>query len=143
MAARLIESEHRVAAVDLRVGGAGLRVAAADRWHDPQEGPLSQVGYDRLLALTDSRYRLSTIVGRRAAQLKGGIPTTLDPDEMPEARLNTVTLAMKEFELGREVRFGEDLPTADELRRTVQDERRREEPTFTVSRPTFDDDDDI
>lgn len=104
---------------------------------------MSQVGYDRLLALTDSRYRLSTIVARRAAQLKGGIPTTLGADEMPEARLNSVTLAMKEFELGREVRFGEDLPSADELRRTVQDERRREEPTFTVSRQAFDEDDDV
>jgi DNA-directed RNA polymerase subunit K/omega len=42
------------------------------------------------MALTDSRSRLSMIVARRAAQLKGGIPTTLDAEEMPEAGQNTV-----------------------------------------------------
>jgi DNA-directed RNA polymerase subunit omega len=103
---------------------------------------MAQTGYDSLLALTDSRYRLSMIVARRAAQLKGGIPTTLDADEMPEARQNTVTISMKEFELGRDVRFGEDLPSSDELRRTVLEERRREEPSFTVTRAPFGDEDD-
>jgi DNA-directed RNA polymerase subunit omega len=103
---------------------------------------MAQTGYDSLLALTDSRYRLSMIVARRAAQLKGGIPTTLDADEMPEARQNTVTISMKEFELGRDVRFGEDLPSSDELRHTVLEERRREEPSFTVTRTPFADEDD-
>jgi DNA-directed RNA polymerase subunit omega len=94
---------------------------------------VAQEGYDRLMALTDSRYRLSMIVARRAAQLKGGVPTTLDVDEQPDTR-NTVTLAMKELELGRGVRWGDELPAWDELRRFVVDERRREEPSFTVSR---------
>jgi DNA-directed RNA polymerase subunit omega len=84
---------------------------------------VAQEGYDRLMALTDSRYRLSMIVARRAAQLKGGIPTTLDSDEMPAARQNTVSVAMREFELGREVRWGDELPTFDELKRTVVEER--------------------
>ena len=105
---------------------------------------MAQTGYDRLLALTDSRYRLSIIVARRAAQLKGGIPTTLGVDEMPEARLNSVTISMKEFELGRDLRFGDDLPTSDDLRRVVLEERRREEPSFTVTRaPSDDEDDDV
>lgn len=103
---------------------------------------MAQTGYDRLLALTDSRYRLSMIVARRAAQLKGGIPTTLAPEELPEARQNTVTLSMREFELGRDVRFGEDLPASEELRRVVLEERRREEPSFTVTRAPVEDDDD-
>lgn len=103
---------------------------------------MAQTGYDRLLALTDSRYRLSMIVARRAAQLKGGIPTTLAPDELPEADQNSVSVAMREFEADRDVRFGEDLPTTDELRRTVLEERRREEPSFTVTRAAFDEDDD-
>lgn len=103
---------------------------------------MAQEGYDRLMALTDSRYRLSMIVARRAAQLKGGIPTTLDPDELPEAAQNTVSVAMREFELARDVRWGDELPSFDELRRTVVEERRREEPSFTVSRISFDSDDD-
>lgn len=102
---------------------------------------MAQEGYDRLMALTDSRYRLSMIVARRAAQLKGGIPTTLGEAELPAARHNTVTLAMREFELGRDVLWGDHLPSFDELRRTVAEERRREEPSFTVSRITFEDDD--
>lgn len=102
---------------------------------------MAQEGYDRLMALTDSRYRLSMIVARRAAQLKGGIPTTLDAEEMPEAGQNTVSVAMREFELGREVRWGDELPTFDELKRTVVEERRREEPSFTVSRVSFESDD--
>jgi DNA-directed RNA polymerase subunit omega len=102
---------------------------------------VAQEGYDRLMALTDSRYRLSMIVARRAAQLKGGIPTTLDAEEMPEAGQNTVSVAMREFELGREVRWGDELPTFDELKRTVVEERRREEPSFTVSRISFESDD--
>ena len=103
---------------------------------------MAQTGYDRLLALTDSRYRLSMIVARRAAQLKGGIPTTLDVEELPPAHQNTVTISMKEFELGRDVRFGEDLPASEDLRRVVLEERRREEPSFTVTRAPFEDEDD-
>jgi DNA-directed RNA polymerase subunit omega len=104
---------------------------------------MAQEGYDRLMALTDSRYRLSMIVARRAAQLKGGIPSTLSYDEMPAARLNSVSIAMREFEYGREVLWGDDsLPSFEELKRTVNEERRREEPTFTVSRISFEDDDD-
>jgi DNA-directed RNA polymerase subunit omega len=102
---------------------------------------VAQEGYDRLMALTDSRYRLSMIVARRAAQLKGGVPTTLDVDEQPRTS-NTVTIAMKELELGRDVRWGDELPAWDELRRVVVDERRREEPTFTVSRADLFADDD-
>lgn len=102
---------------------------------------MAQEGYDRLMALTDSRYRLSMIVARRAAQLKGGIPTTLDDQDMPDAAQNTVSVAMREFELGRDVRWGDELPTFDELKRTVVEERRREEPSFTVSRISFEGDD--
>jgi hypothetical protein len=41
---------------------------------------------------------------------------------------------MREFELGRDVRWGDELPSFDELKRTVVEEKRREEPSFTVSR---------
>jgi DNA-directed RNA polymerase subunit omega len=102
---------------------------------------VAQEGYDRLMALTDSRYRLSVIVARRAAQLKAGIPTTLGVDEVPPARGNTVSVAMKELSLGRGVLFGTDLPSADDLRRVVLEERRREEAAYSVIRPPVPDDD--
>lgn len=77
---------------------------------------MAQEGYDRLMGLTDSRYRLSMIVARRAAQLKLGVPPLLDEDELPDT-VNTVTLAMKEFELGKPIRWGADLPDVEALRR--------------------------
>lgn len=93
---------------------------------------MAQEGYDTLMSLTDSRYRLSMIVARRAAQLKAGIPTTLDPDVAPRTT-NTVTLAMKELEGSNGIVWGDDLPSTDELRRLV--EKRPEEPAFGVARP--------
>jgi DNA-directed RNA polymerase subunit omega len=102
---------------------------------------MAQAGYDRLMALTDSRYRLSMIVARRAAQLKQGVPTVLDVDEQPRTQ-NTVTIAMKELELGRGVIWGDELPAWDDLRRLVVEERKREEPSFTVSRADLFRDDD-
>ena len=103
---------------------------------------MAQEGYDALMTLTDSRYRLSMIVARRAAQLKGGVPTTLAIEEQPDTT-NTVTIAMRELQLGRGVYWGDELPSWDELRRHVVDERKREEPNFTVSRAdVFVDDED-
>lgn len=93
---------------------------------------MAQEGYDTLMALTDSRYRLSMIVARRAAQLKAGIPTTLAAEEAAHTS-NTVTLAMKELEGDREIVWGDDLPSTEDLRRLV--ERRPEEPSFGVARP--------
>lgn len=88
---------------------------------------MSQEGYDRLMALTDSRYRLSMIVARRAAQLKLGVPPLLEEDELP-GTVNTVTLAMKEFELGKPIRWGTDLPDIEALRRTVTPPRQEVAP---------------
>lgn len=95
---------------------------------------MAQEGFDELLALTDSRYRLSMIVARRAAQLKGGIPPLLSAEEMPSSgRQNTVTLAMKELQLDKELRWGNDLPSLEELRRTHEHSRRGQESEFTPS----------
>ncbi len=102
---------------------------------------MAQEGYDALMALTDSRYRLSMIVARRAAQLKGGVPTTLAIEEQPDTG-NTVTIAMHELRLGRGIHWGDELPSWDELRRHVVEERRREEQNFTVSRADLFSDDD-
>ncbi len=80
---------------------------------------MAQEGYDKLITLTDSRYRLSVVVGRRAAQLKSGIPSVLPREERPRGE-NSVTLAMKELELGAGVVWGDDLPTLAELSRAVE-----------------------
>lgn len=93
---------------------------------------MAQEGYDTLMALTDSRYRLSMIVARRAAQLKAGIPTTLEGDVAPRTS-NTVSIAMKELESTSDIVWGDELPSAEDLRRLV--ERRPEEPSFGVARP--------
>ncbi len=87
---------------------------------------MAQDGYDTLLNLTDSRYRLSIVVARRAAQLKSGVPSLLSDDEMPDAASNTVTVAMEELIRGKEISWGEDLPNDASLR-DVRARQRREE----------------
>lgn len=87
---------------------------------------MAQEGYDTLLNLTDSRYRLSIIVARRAAQLKSGVPSLLAPEDMPEARSNTVSVAMKELVDALPIRWGEDLPSEAQLREVRARERREE-----------------
>lgn len=79
---------------------------------------MAQEGYDRLMALTDSRYRMTMIVARRAAQLKTGVPTLLEEHERPETS-NTVTIAMKELELGKPIEWGDDLPSTEEIMRAL------------------------
>jgi DNA-directed RNA polymerase subunit omega len=101
---------------------------------------MAQIGFDKLMTLTDSRYRLSMIVARRAAQLKAGIPSTLPSELYPKTR-NTVTIAMKELELGLGIVWGEDLPSMEELRQMLERERRQEEAAYTISRQARDEDD--
>ena len=87
---------------------------------------MAQEGYDRLLSLTDSRYRLSIVVARRAAQLKSGVPSLLDSDEMPTAKTNTVSVAMAELRTGKGIVWGEDLPSDVSLREARARQRREE-----------------
>lgn len=101
---------------------------------------MAQEGFDTLMSLTESRYRLSMVVARRAAQLKVGIPSVLPKDEVPHTR-NTVTIAMKELEERAGVRWGNDLPSTDELKNLIERERREEPSSYSVSRRAFDDED--
>lgn len=93
---------------------------------------MAQEAFDKLMAMTDSRYRLSIVVARRAAQLKNGIPPLLDHEEMPKTR-NTVTIALEELARGKPIRWGKDLPSNEELRQEVQRERRLDSPNYSVS----------
>lgn len=86
---------------------------------------MAQEGYDDLMALTDSRYRLSMIVARRAAQLKSGFPPLLAEEELPDNQ-NTVTIAMRELRSGKPVRWGDELPSSNELQEARTQARRRE-----------------
>lgn len=100
---------------------------------------MAQEGYDKLISLTDSRYRLSMIVARRAAQLKMGIPTMLPPGTLDSLE-NSVTVAMKELEIGAGIIWGDDLPVQDDLKRLVEVPKR--EPANAYVGTPFDDDDD-
>ncbi|MEX2501102.1 MAG: DNA-directed RNA polymerase subunit omega [Trueperaceae bacterium] len=89
---------------------------------------MAQPGYDVLLDKTDSRYRLSMIIGGRAAQLKTGAPTLLTPEEMPDAASNTVSVAMVELRTGKPLVWGLDLPTDEQLAAARSKARRGEAP---------------
>lgn len=102
---------------------------------------MAQEGFDTLMTLTESRYKLSMVTARRAAQLKLGIPSVLGKDDLPKTR-NTVTIAMKELEQGAGVRWGNDLPSTDELRNLIERERREEPSAYSVSRRKHNDEDD-
>ncbi len=100
---------------------------------------MAQEGYDTLISLTDSRYRLSMVVARRAAQLKSGIPSVLDVDELPRTE-NSVTIAMKELETTDRIKWGDDLPSMDELKR-VAEPPKPVEPAAGLGATPFDEDD--
>jgi DNA-directed RNA polymerase subunit omega len=99
---------------------------------------VAQEGYDTLIALTDSRYRLSMIVARRAAQLKSGIPSVLDVTELPRTE-NSVTIAMKELESTDSIKWGDELPSSEELKRVA--EPPKPEPAAVFTPAPFDEDD--
>ncbi|MGL4609289.1 MAG: DNA-directed RNA polymerase subunit omega [Trueperaceae bacterium] len=107
---------------------------------------MAQEAYDKLMEMTDSRYRLSMIAARRAAQLKAGVATTLSPSEQPKTK-NSVTIALKELALDKGIQWGNDdtLPTNEELKQTVEREMRaHREQNYTITRldaPEEDDDD--
>ena len=79
---------------------------------------VAQRGFDILRETTDSRYRLSMVVGRRAAQLKKGVPSTVTGKVVPGTE-NAVSAAMKELELGTGVRWDNNLPSALEISSAV------------------------
>lgn len=96
---------------------------------------MSQKGFDILREVTDSRYRLSLVVGRRAAQLKQGVPSTVTNKVVPRGE-NAVTEAMRELELGTGVVWGDALPSAEEIGSIIREDRRefdREAAQYSVT----------
>lgn len=85
---------------------------------------MAEPGIDTLLALTDSKYRLTVVTAKRAQQLLrySFKNTVLSPEEYPRMRTlegekpdpNAVTWAMQELKSGRLV-IGENLIAEDRL----------------------------
>ena len=84
---------------------------------------MAQKGFDILREVTDSRYRLSMVVGRRAAQLKKGVPSTVTGKVVPDSK-NSVSAAMEELELGTGVVWGNDLPSFLDINSVVAQDQR-------------------
>jgi len=87
---------------------------------------VAQRGFDILREATDSRYRLSMVVGRRAAQLKKGVPSTATGKVIPGTE-NAVSAAMKELELGTGVLWGKDLPSFGDINSVVDQDQRAQQ----------------
>lgn len=68
---------------------------------------MAEKDIDKLLSLTDSKYRLSVVIAKRAIQLKLGAPSVLSPETRAKTH-NLVTQAMRELATGKLV-LGEDL----------------------------------
>lgn len=91
---------------------------------------MAQEGYDELMRLSDSRYTLSMITARRAAQLKAGLPSVLPADAYPATR-NTVTIAMHELRFSNRLTWGDDLPDEKTIKQTLEQDR---EDTYSISK---------
>ena len=75
----------------------------------PGEGRIfmAEKGIDRLLELTDSKYRLSVVIAKRALELKAGVPPVIPPEQRVGIK-NNVTIAMREMATGK-LEWGEDM----------------------------------
>lgn len=62
---------------------------------------------DKLLSMTDSKYRLSVVTAKRALQLRSGAPSVLPTEQRVRTR-NLVTQAMRELATGK-LTVGTDL----------------------------------
>jgi len=91
---------------------------------------VAEPGIDKLLALTDNKYKLTVVIAKRAQQLLrfNFKNTVLAPPEWPKMRTiegelpdpNPVTWAMRELRTGRLV-VGEDLIPEDKLGRAMEE----------------------
>lgn len=97
---------------------------------------MAQKDYDELMKLTDSRYKLTMIVSRRAAQLKYGATDTLTKKPIPREK-NAVSAAMEELVEGDSIKWGDDLPDQVTILQTAQNENRerhdKQENAFSIT----------
>ncbi|MDL2344209.1 DNA-directed RNA polymerase subunit omega [Deinococcus sp. MIMF12] len=61
---------------------------------------MAEKDIDKLLSLTDSKYRLSVVTAKRALQLRSGAPSVVSNEQRARTH-NLVTLAMRELATGK------------------------------------------
>ncbi|WP_287416549.1 DNA-directed RNA polymerase subunit omega [Oceanithermus sp.] len=91
---------------------------------------MAEPGIDKLLALTDNKYKLTVVIAKRAQQLLrfNFKNTVLAPPEWPKMRTiegelpdpNPVTWSTRELQTGRLV-IGENLIPEDKLSRVMEE----------------------
>ena len=81
---------------------------------------MAEKDIDKLLSMTDSKYRLSVVVAKRAIQLRSGAPSTLATDVKAKTR-NLVTQSMRELATGK-LKIGQNMMDED---RFIQDYQRQ------------------
>lgn len=74
---------------------------------------MAERNIDKLLSMTDSKYRLSVAIAKRAMQLRSGV-TPVIPAEQRVGTRNLVTVAMRELASGN-LETGDDLVDESKL----------------------------
>jgi len=82
---------------------------------------MAEKNIDVLLSRTDSKYRLSVVIAKRALQLKAGV-TPVIPAEARAGTRNLVTIAMREMATGK-LEWGENLVDEGRLQATLERSR--------------------
>lgn len=97
---------------------------------------MAEKNIDRLLSLTDSKYRLSVVIAKRAIQLRAGVAPVIPPEQRLGTR-NMVTLAMREMATGR-LEWGEGLVDEGQLRTVLARTRLAHDESLAASQPRSD-----
>ena len=105
---------------------------------------MAEKNIDKLLTLTDSKYRLSVAVAKRAMQLKAGVNPVVPPEQRVGTR-NLVTVAMRELatgtlEVGEGLVDDAKLSTLLERTRAAQNEAMSQASNAGYQMPDFPDD---
>ncbi len=82
---------------------------------------MAEKDIDKLLSMTDSKYRLSVVVAKRAIQLRSGAPSTLPTDVKARTR-NLVTQSMRELATGK-LKIGQNMMDEDRFLQDYQRQR--------------------
>lgn len=82
---------------------------------------MAEKDIDKLLSLTDSKYRLSVVIAKRAIQLKSGAPSVLSTETRAKTR-NLVTQSMRELATGK-LTLGEHLIDEQRFQQDYQRQR--------------------
>jgi DNA-directed RNA polymerase subunit omega len=85
---------------------------------------MSEKNIDKLLSQTDSKYKLSVAVAKRALQLKSGVNPVIAPEQRSGTR-NLVTVAMREMATGK-LELGANLIDENRLNKHLVQERQRQ-----------------